>query len=93
MSEQHSINGTVKHFDYLIDDQEPLDQEANDTARQNIFNDVKLEQSLADSEPGDVFQFERLGYYCRDIADSDTGGMIFNQTVSLRDSWSRINKA
>ncbi|MFL2644375.1 MAG: glutamine--tRNA ligase/YqeY domain fusion protein [Dehalococcoidia bacterium] len=93
VSEQHSINGTVKHFDYLIDDQEPLDQEANDTARQNIFNDVKLEQSLADSEPGDVFQFERLGYYCRDIADSDTGGMIFNQTVSLRDSWSRINKA
>ncbi len=52
----------------------------------------RLEPSLRDAEPGDQFQFERLGYYCADSKDSAKGAPVFNQTVSLKDLWARDDK-
>jgi glutaminyl-tRNA synthetase len=49
------------------------------------------EPALALAKAGDRFQFERLGYFCCD-PDSRPGAMIFNRTVSLRDSWAKIEK-
>ena len=42
-------------------------------------------------KPGDRYQFERLGYFCVD-RDSKPGALVFNRTVSLRDTWAKIEK-
>ena len=58
-----------------------------------ILENCRLEPSLADAEPGSRFQFERLGYFCVDTADSKEGAPVFNRTVTLRDTWAKIQKA
>ncbi len=51
-----------------------------------------VEPSLAGAAPGDRYQFERQGYFCVD-PDSSAGKLVFNQTVALRDTWAKIEKA
>jgi glutaminyl-tRNA synthetase len=51
----------------------------------------KIEPSLAESAPGDRFQFERLGYFCSD-PDSRPGAPVFNRTVTLKDTWAKIQQ-
>ena len=53
--------------------------------------DSRVEPSLADVNPGDRFQFERMGYFCVDL-DSKPGALVFNRTVTLRDAWTKIEK-
>ena len=53
-----------------------------------VLNGARLEPSLADAAPGNVVQFERLGYFCAD-ADSAPGQPVFNRTVALRDSYAK----
>ena len=48
-------------------------------------------EAFADPKPGDRFQFERLGYFCVD-KDSRPGRLVFNRTVSLRDTWAKIEQ-
>ena len=50
-----------------------------------------LERSLAGAQPGTRFQFERLGYFCVD-PDSTDELSVFNRTVTLRDTWAKIEK-
>jgi glutaminyl-tRNA synthetase len=50
------------------------------------------EPALVEAQPGDRYQFERLGYFCADIADSQPRSPVFNRTVTLRDSWARISR-
>ena len=52
-----------------------------------VAENAKLEPSLAKAEAGVGFQFEREGYFCRDLKEE---GMVFNRTVTLRDSWAKI---
>ena len=56
-----------------------------------IVSNAKLEPSLKNAAPGERFQFERLGYFCTD-KDSKNGLPVFNRTVQLKDSWSKIEK-
>jgi glutaminyl-tRNA synthetase len=51
----------------------------------------KLEPSLTGAKPGDRYQFLRLGYFCVD-SDSSSEKLVFNRTVSLYDSWAKIEK-
>ena len=51
----------------------------------------KVEPGLAEAAPGDRFQFERQGYFCLD-PDSSPGALVFNRTVSLRDTWARVRQ-
>ncbi len=51
-----------------------------------------LEASLGEAQPGDIFQFEREGYFCLDPATGANGQPVFNRTVTLRDSWAKIEK-
>jgi DNA-binding transcriptional ArsR family regulator len=51
---------------------------------------VTLEPSLAEAEPGSRWQFERLGYFCVDSVESALEALIFNRTISLRDSWAKL---
>ena len=57
-----------------------------------VLEGCKLEPDLAASTPGDRYQFERLGYFCVD-PDSTPEQLVFNRTVSLRDSWAKVEKA
>ena len=49
-----------------------------------------VEPALAESQPGESFQFEREGYFCRDTRLGTESNLVFNRTVTLRDSWARI---
>ncbi len=51
---------------------------------------AKLETSLAGAQPGDYYQFERLGYFTPDAKDSTPGQPVFNRTVSLKDTWTKL---
>jgi glutaminyl-tRNA synthetase len=51
-----------------------------------------VEPLLAGTRPGDRFQFERLGYFCTD-PDSTEGKPVFNLTVSLKDTWAKIERS
>ena len=48
-----------------------------------------LEPDLADAEPGERYQFERLGYFFADPIDSVAEAPVFNRTVTLRDTWGK----
>jgi glutaminyl-tRNA synthetase len=52
-----------------------------------------VEPALKDAAPGSRYQFERNGYFCADVKDSAPGRPVFNRTVSLRDSWAKIERA
>ena len=54
-----------------------------------VIREAKLEPGLADTEPGTLYQFERLGYFCADAKDSQPGKPVFNRTVTLRDAWAK----
>jgi glutaminyl-tRNA synthetase len=56
-----------------------------------VVSGVKVEPSLASAPPGTRFQFERQGYFCVD-SDSKAGKPVFNRTVTLKDSWAKIQK-
>ncbi len=51
-----------------------------------------VEPALADAEPGERFQFEREGYFCRDTVAAEQGRLVFNRIVTLRDSWAKVEK-
>jgi glutaminyl-tRNA synthetase len=53
----------------------------------------RVEPCLADAQGGARYQFERLGYFCVDAVDSAPGALVFNRTVTLRDTWAKIEKA
>ena len=53
---------------------------------------AKGEPGLAEVPPGTTVQFERKGYFCVDTTDSRPGAPVFNRTVTLRDTWARIEK-
>ncbi|MCK5648166.1 MAG: hypothetical protein KAI22_04740, partial [Gammaproteobacteria bacterium] len=56
-----------------------------------VMNDARAEISLADTKAGDSFQFEREGYFTAD-PDTTNDKLVFNRTVSLRDSWAKAGK-
>ena len=58
-----------------------------------ILTDCTVEPGLAQAAAGDRFQFERQGYFCVDTVDSSPGHPVFNRTVTLRDTWAKIQKA
>ena len=50
-----------------------------------------VEPTLASARPGETFQFERLGYFCVD-KDAQPGRLVFNRSVTLKDTWARITQ-
>lgn len=93
VSAPHAIGATVNLYERLFTAEapgsstgEPLD-DLNPASRE-VLTDAKLEASLADVAPGEVVQFERLGYFA---ADPDAPG-TFHRTVGLRDEWASIQR-
>ena len=98
VSAAHALDAEVRLYDRLVKDPEPDTSE--DTTLENLLNrhslqiltGCKLEPSLVDAEPGHIFQFERLGYFCVDTVDTKPGAPIFNRTITLRDTWAKKQK-
>ncbi len=57
---------------------------------QRVLPAAQLEAALADAAPGASFQFERLGYFCADLREHAPGRPVFNRTVTLRDTWAKV---
>ena len=96
VSAEHAVDAEVRLYSHLFSKENP-DTEDNfvDCINPDSLETVrgcKVEPGLAKVEPGERFQFLRLGYFCVD-ASSTRGAPVFNRTVSLRDTWARIQKA
>jgi glutaminyl-tRNA synthetase len=98
VSAQHAVNAEVRSYDRLFNVYNPDgDKEVDFLEHINpdslaIIKTCKVEPYLKNAKPGERFQFERLGYYCVDTKDSSEGNLVFNRTVTLRDSWAKIEK-
>lgn len=97
VSAAHSLPAEVRLYDRLFRVANPLaEKEGSDfTVYLNpksleTLTSCQVEPSLAGAAPGSRYQFERLGYFCADPADSSAKGLVFNRTVPLRDSWAKI---
>jgi glutaminyl-tRNA synthetase len=92
VSEQDAINAEVRLYDRLFVVEEPgsvKDKSLKDMlnpASEIILKNAKVEPSLKEAKELDKFQFERTGYFCVD-GDSLPGNLVFNRTVTLKDSW------
>jgi glutaminyl-tRNA synthetase len=95
VSAAHAIPVEVRLYDRLFNRENP-DEGDDFTAYLNpaslaVLTDCQAEPSLGTAQAGDRFQFERTGYFCAD-ADSAPGRLVFNRTVSLKDTWAKIEQ-
>ena len=100
VSANHAVAAQVRLYDHLFAKENPNEVEAGkdfsaylNPSSIEILNDCKLEPSLAAATPSSLYQFERLGYFCVDAKDSTPDALVFNRTVTLRDTWAKILKA
>lgn len=93
VSAQHAAEAEVRLYDHLFTSERPDDDDdfmATLNPRSlEVVSNAKIEPSLADASPGHRFQFERLGYFAVD-PDSKPDAIVFNRTVTLRDSWKKV---
>ena len=93
VSARHAAEAEVRLYDHLFTSERPDDDDDFMTTLNprslEVVSNAKIEPSLADASPGQRFQFERLGYFAVD-PDSKPGAIVFNRTVSLRDSWKKV---
>jgi glutaminyl-tRNA synthetase len=98
VSAAHAIGGEVRLYDRLFRAEDPESAPEGQTFLDHlnplsleVLRDCRLEASLAGAAAGARFQFDRLGYFCVD-RESREGALVFNRTVSLRDTWARIEQ-
>ena len=97
VSAAHAVDATVRLYDRLFKSEDPAagghdPLEDLNPASLEILTECKVEPSLATAPVGARFQFERQGYFCVD-PDSRPGAPVFNRTVTLKDTWAKINKS
>jgi glutaminyl-tRNA synthetase len=98
VSAAHAIKAEARLYDNLFVKTNPDDEKDVDFKTYLNPNSLEVlscyvEPSLAGAAPGSRYQFERLGYFCVDSVDSSDKALVFNRTVTLRDTWARIQKA
>jgi glutaminyl-tRNA synthetase len=94
VSAADAVEAEVRLYDRLFDVADPSGDDwlaHLNPASLEVIRDAKLEPSLAYAEPGSRWQFERTGYFCAD-PDSRPGAPVFNRTVTLRDTWAKIEQ-
>jgi len=99
VSAAHAVDAEVRLYDHLFVKPNPDDVPEGKDYRVNlnpeslvVLKGCKLEPGLASAAAGSRFQFERLGYFCVD-KDTAAGKPVFNRTVTLRDTWAKIEKS
>ena len=100
VSAPHSLEAEVRLYDHLFTKADPNDGEDGRDFKDYLnpnsletLTSCRVEPSLAGAAPGSIYQFERQGYFCVDSVDSSHEALVFNRTVTLRDTWSRLEKA
>lgn len=99
VSAKHAVDAELRLYDRLFTSEDPSADESkeytellnNDSL--SVIRSAKLEPSLASAQPGIPYQLERVGYFCVDSKDSKKDNLVFNRTISLKDSWAKIQKA
>ena len=98
VSADHAVDAEVRVYDHLFSTQDPDDVPEGGDFKDNlnpeslVVMSAKLEQGLDKAKPGERFQFLRQGYFVVD-PDSTPEAPVFNRTVALRDTWSRLDQA
>jgi len=98
VSVEHGINAEIRLYDRLFSVANPLADKERDYLEflnphsLDIISEAVVEPAVGAALPGDYFQFERLGYFTIDQDSSDPKRPILNRTVSLRDSWAKLNQ-
>jgi glutaminyl-tRNA synthetase len=94
VSAKHAFHAEVRLYDRLFVTAFPGEDFARELnpASLEVVERAALEPSLADAVPDQRFQFERLGYFAVDTVLSQPGRPVFNRTVTLRDSWAKIEQ-
>jgi glutaminyl-tRNA synthetase len=99
VSAPHSVGAEVRLYDHLFSKEYPDDVPEGHDFKENlngksleIIADARLEPALGKAEKGSRWQFERLGYFCVDPKISGPGKPVFNRTVTLRDTWAKVQK-
>ena len=98
VSAAHAVPITVRIYDHLFEAERPRDvpdgvdwiKTVNPASLQTI-EDAWAEPSLGLAKPEDKYQFERLGYFVCDIDSSDKR-KVFNRTITLKDTWAKLEK-
>lgn len=95
VSAAQAIKAEVRLYDHLFKVPDPDELEDFRTGLNPeslvVLKDCYLEPSLSSARPGDIYQFERLGYFSVD-PDSMSGRLVFNRAVTLKDTWAKIEK-
>ncbi|MBR4850012.1 MAG: glutamine--tRNA ligase/YqeY domain fusion protein [Alistipes sp.] len=98
VSAEHAVEAEIRLFNPLFKTEDPNDTSEGQTSWEDNLNPESLvvtkgylEPALKDAPIGTTYQFERVGYFCPDT-DSTAEHLVFNRTVTLKDSWAKINK-
>jgi len=97
VSAAHALEAEVRLYEALFTKENPDDAPEGEDFTANLNPNsletvsARVEPSLADAKPLGRYQFERLGYFCVDMESSDEK-LVFNRTVTLRDTWAKIQK-
>ena len=96
VSAEHAIDAEIRLYNHLFTAENPAATEDFKSYLNpdsiEIVNNAKLEPALAGLEPGAQCQFERLGYFCKDLKYSRPENPVFNRIVTLRDQWAKVKK-
>jgi glutaminyl-tRNA synthetase len=95
LSAAHAVPAEVRLYDHLFTTPTPgaggdLLADLNPES-ETVLTDAYVEASLADAVVGTTYQFERLGYFAPDI-DSEPGRPVFNRTLTLKDTWAKVQQ-
>jgi glutaminyl-tRNA synthetase len=100
VSAAHAVPAEVRLYDRLLTRADPSDDPEDlgfkaflNPHSLEVLKSCRVEPSLAEAAPGSRYQFERLGYFCVDSVDSRKDVLVFNRTVTLRDTWAKIQQA
>ena len=98
VSTEHALDVEVRQYDRLFSHESPDSDKEKDFMdflnpdSLEVISNCKAEPHLKNANAGDKFQFQRLGYFCVDSKYTTKEKLVFNRTVTLRDSWSKLQK-
>jgi glutaminyl-tRNA synthetase len=100
VSADHALPATVRLYGDLFSTANPLGESGDADSRSflnpqslEVLSECRVEPRLADARAGSRYQFLRQGYFCLDAVDSKPGQLVFNRTVTLRDTWAKIERS
>ena len=100
VSAEHALSAEARLYDHLFTKEDPddvpegADWLANFNAKSlEVIKEARVEPFLVNAKKSELYQFERLGYFCVDPIDTAAGRLVFNRAVTLRDSWVKIEKS